>query len=255
MEFRAIERAAGAFQQPVTAEEVRTMCRRAFGAQVDVLSAIELGDGSYNTTYRVDIGAERPVILRIASWPRWCSGANANPANANPANVVTGPRPRTTTHRRVRGAHRPELSGKRRTHHGTGPRAATRPSIPDVPSGDFRIMRGRRWRGRGGRGQGVLMSERRDRRRLHARARALGVPIEQAGRWPAPPQRPTRALPEPSWPRTRLPDRDETRATPPPLTPAPIVCCTVTRDRQVLDGGTVVQLTRHAAGCPVWSAR
>ena len=99
------------------------------------------------------------------------------------------------------------------------------------------------------------MSERRDRRRLHARARALGVPIEQAGRWPAPPQRPARAVPEPSWPRTSLPDRDETRATPPQLPPAPIVCCTVTRDRQVLDGGTVVQLTRHAAGCPVWSAR
>jgi len=69
MEFRAIERASGAFQQPVTAEEVRAMCRRAFGAQVDVLSAVELGDGSYNSTYRIAMGAERPVILRVAPEP------------------------------------------------------------------------------------------------------------------------------------------------------------------------------------------
>ncbi|QMU78104.1 hypothetical protein GXW83_22800 [Streptacidiphilus sp. PB12-B1b] len=99
------------------------------------------------------------------------------------------------------------------------------------------------------------MSERRERRRLHARARALGVPLEQAVRRPAPPQRPTRALPEPSRPHTTLPDRDRPRATPPPLPPAPIACCTVTRARQVLDGGTVVHLTRHAPDCPIWSAR
>jgi len=99
------------------------------------------------------------------------------------------------------------------------------------------------------------MSERRDRRRLHARARALGVPIEQAVRRPAPPQRPARALPEPSWPRTALPDRDEPRPDQLPVPAAPVVCCTPTRHRQVLDGGTVVLLTQHATGCSVWSAR
>ena len=99
------------------------------------------------------------------------------------------------------------------------------------------------------------MSERREQRRLHARARALGVPVEQAVRRPAPARRPPRALPEPSWPSTRLPDREEPRDTPPPSASAPVVCCAATRDRRVLDGGTVVLLTRHATACPVWSAR
>lgn len=99
------------------------------------------------------------------------------------------------------------------------------------------------------------MSERRDRRRLHARARALGVPIEQARRRAAPASRPGRPVAEPAWPRTALPDRDEpsaTRSAPP--VPA-VACCTVTRDRQVTDGGTVVLLTRHTTDCPIWSAR
>ena len=97
------------------------------------------------------------------------------------------------------------------------------------------------------------MSERRDRRRLHARARALGVPLEQARRHPAP--RPTRPAPpaEPAWPRTELPDRDEDR--PPQPVWAPSRCCPVTQTREVLAGGTVVMLTAHATGCPVWTAR
>lgn len=64
-----------------------------------------------------------------------------------------------------------------------------------------------------------------------------------------------RALPDPSWPRTQQPDREEPRVAPRPLPPSSGLCCAVTRDRQVLDGGTVVLLTRHAIGCPVWSAR
>lgn len=69
MEFRAIERAPGAFQQSVAAAEVRAMCRRVFGGHVRVRSAVELGGGSYNSTYRVDIGEARPVILRVAPEP------------------------------------------------------------------------------------------------------------------------------------------------------------------------------------------
>ncbi len=100
------------------------------------------------------------------------------------------------------------------------------------------------------------MSERRDRRRLHARARALGVPIEQAARRPTPQHRAPRLPQEPSWPRTELPDRDDTyAATRPAPAAAPTDCCTVTHDRHVLDGGTVIMLTRHTTGCPVWSAR
>lgn len=99
------------------------------------------------------------------------------------------------------------------------------------------------------------MSERRERRRLHARARALGVPVEKIGRREAPQRRPVR-LPELAWPRTALPDRDDIRVPAQDVRPVPpVVCCTVTRVRQVLDGGTVVMLTRHTVDCPVWSAR
>ncbi|MDI5962200.1 aminoglycoside phosphotransferase family protein [Streptomyces sp. SL13] len=69
MEFTPIERAPGAFQRTVTAEEIRAMARRAFGAGVRVRSAVELGPGSYNSAYRVDVGAERAVILRVAPEP------------------------------------------------------------------------------------------------------------------------------------------------------------------------------------------
>jgi Ser/Thr protein kinase RdoA (MazF antagonist) len=46
-----------------------SLCRAAFGGEVRAASAVELGLGSYNNTYRVDIGEERPVILRVAPAP------------------------------------------------------------------------------------------------------------------------------------------------------------------------------------------
>lgn len=69
MEFRPIERKPGAFQQSVTAGQIRAMCRRAFGAQTRVASAVELGHGMYNSTYRVDLEPDGPVILRVAPEP------------------------------------------------------------------------------------------------------------------------------------------------------------------------------------------
>lgn len=102
--------------------------------------------------------------------------------------------------------------------------------------------------------QGVTMSERRDRRRLHARARALGVPVGQVGRRISL-RRPGPPLVEPAWPRTAVPDRDEAPVVARAMPPALVACCTVSRDRQVTDGGTVVMLTRHTADCPIWSAR
>jgi hypothetical protein len=36
---------------------------------VRVGSAVELGNGMYNSTYRVDVGADRPVVLRVAPEP------------------------------------------------------------------------------------------------------------------------------------------------------------------------------------------
>jgi aminoglycoside phosphotransferase (APT) family kinase protein len=69
VKLRPIERAADAFQQPVTAGQIRAMCHRAFGPRVQVASAVEFGLGRYNNTYRVDIGAAEPVILRVAPEP------------------------------------------------------------------------------------------------------------------------------------------------------------------------------------------
>ncbi len=66
MRFEPITRAVGAFQQSLTAAEVLAVCRRGFGREP--VSVVELGGGSFNTTYRVDFGGE-PVILRVA--PAW----------------------------------------------------------------------------------------------------------------------------------------------------------------------------------------
>src|SRR4051794_21945914 len=98
------------------------------------------------------------------------------------------------------------------------------------------------------------MSERREQRRLHARARTLGVPIEQARRRRAP-RSPREPLPvEPAWPRTELPERDEAVPGPEQMR-VRFECCAATRTREVLAGGTVVMLTVHAPGCAVWAAR
>ena len=70
MEFRPIPRVPGAFQQLVTADEIEAICCRTFGAHTKVISATELGTGTYNTTLRVAVvGQERPVIVRIAPEP------------------------------------------------------------------------------------------------------------------------------------------------------------------------------------------
>ncbi|WP_432154827.1 phosphotransferase family protein [Streptomyces tricolor] len=70
MDFRPIERDTQAFQQSVTADEIQAIGRRAFGPETQVVSAVELGSGMYNNTYRLTVGGrERPVILRIAPEP------------------------------------------------------------------------------------------------------------------------------------------------------------------------------------------
>lgn len=70
MDFRPVTRARGAFQQSVTPEEIEAICHRAFGTNIKVTSATELGTGMYNTTYRVTVaGQDRAVILRIAPEP------------------------------------------------------------------------------------------------------------------------------------------------------------------------------------------
>ena len=65
----AIERAPDAFQQPVPPSVLLAICRRALGAGVAVRRIVELGVGTYNSTYRVELADREPVILRIAPAP------------------------------------------------------------------------------------------------------------------------------------------------------------------------------------------
>jgi aminoglycoside phosphotransferase (APT) family kinase protein len=69
VDFQVIERPADAFQQSITEAQALAMCRRAFGDQAQPVSAVELGLGSYNSTYRVDLGTGQTVILRVAPVP------------------------------------------------------------------------------------------------------------------------------------------------------------------------------------------
>jgi aminoglycoside phosphotransferase (APT) family kinase protein len=70
MDFRPTPRKPDAFQQSVTADDIQAMCRRAFGTTVHVTSAVELGGGMYNNTYRITAeGLAEPVILRVAPAP------------------------------------------------------------------------------------------------------------------------------------------------------------------------------------------
>lgn len=69
MKFRPIERAAQAFQQSVSAEEIEAICSRVFGG-ASVVSAVELGAGMYNNVYRLVLhGRAEPVVLRVAPPP------------------------------------------------------------------------------------------------------------------------------------------------------------------------------------------
>ncbi|MFD2415166.1 phosphotransferase family protein [Amycolatopsis pigmentata] len=69
MEFRPVARAAGAFQETVSASEILALCHRGFGQDAVVLSAIELDGGLYNNTYRIEFPDRDAVILRVAPEP------------------------------------------------------------------------------------------------------------------------------------------------------------------------------------------
>lgn len=66
MQVQSVERAPGAFQQGVAADDIDEMCRRAFGNDARVLRAVEIGVGTYNSTYRIDLEGRAAVILRVA---------------------------------------------------------------------------------------------------------------------------------------------------------------------------------------------
>jgi hypothetical protein len=109
MEVRPIERVADAFQQSVTPDQIEAMCRRVFGSSVHVASAVELGNGMYNNTYRVGMepGAAEPTISGVFDNDRTSWGdpesdwtifmAAKKPGTERDAFWETyGPRPSTT---------------------------------------------------------------------------------------------------------------------------------------------------------------
>jgi aminoglycoside phosphotransferase (APT) family kinase protein len=68
--FRTIDRAGDAFQEPVSVAVLQSICDRVFGPSGALKSAVELGLGMYNNTYLLDFdGAIDPVILRVAPRP------------------------------------------------------------------------------------------------------------------------------------------------------------------------------------------
>lgn len=69
MHFQPVDRAADSFQRGLTPDQLTALARRAFGPDTRVLSAVELGGGLYNNTYRVELAGQPPVILRVAPEP------------------------------------------------------------------------------------------------------------------------------------------------------------------------------------------
>jgi aminoglycoside phosphotransferase (APT) family kinase protein len=67
--FQAIERTADSAQHPLTPAQIEAICSRAFGEGTRVASAIELGDGTYNTTFRIALESGEEMILRAAPEP------------------------------------------------------------------------------------------------------------------------------------------------------------------------------------------
>ena len=67
MDLHAVSRAAGAFQEALSAPQITAMAERAFGEPP--LSAVELPGGLYNTTYRVELRSGDTVVLRVAPEP------------------------------------------------------------------------------------------------------------------------------------------------------------------------------------------
>lgn len=68
MRLESVDRAAGAYQRPLTEQQIQSMAKRVLG-DVEVVAAIELGDGTYNTTYRVDLDRGPACVLRVAPEP------------------------------------------------------------------------------------------------------------------------------------------------------------------------------------------
>ena len=69
MRVQLVDRPADAFQQPVHADVLARVCRRALGDDVRVDAVVELPWGSYNSVYRLDCEGRPPLVLRVAPAP------------------------------------------------------------------------------------------------------------------------------------------------------------------------------------------
>jgi len=70
IEFHPIARTAVDFQQGISAKEIETICRHAFGSQTQVVAARELGAGMFNSTYLLQLHDRQQVVLRVSPQPQ-----------------------------------------------------------------------------------------------------------------------------------------------------------------------------------------
>ncbi len=66
MIVQTVERGPEAFQQPVPPDRIEAMCHRFFGEHARPTRVVEIGVGTYNSTYRIEIDGLEPLILRVA---------------------------------------------------------------------------------------------------------------------------------------------------------------------------------------------
>ena len=76
MHVESVERPAGAYQQPLSGAQLAAVVRRAFGDGTELAAAVELGDGTYNSTYRLTLApgayaglGGHEAVLRAAPEP------------------------------------------------------------------------------------------------------------------------------------------------------------------------------------------
>ncbi len=95
VEVEVVGRSAEAFQQQVPVDRIDAMCRRAFGDDARPARVVEIGMGTYNTTYRIEFEGREPVILRVAPdrdrQPRGHRDAMRNEYAAAPYFAALGP--------------------------------------------------------------------------------------------------------------------------------------------------------------------
>lgn len=65
MEYAPVERTAGAFQQPLTADQIQAICAAAFGTAADVERVTELTAGMFNNTFLVTRRGHGTCVLRV----------------------------------------------------------------------------------------------------------------------------------------------------------------------------------------------